>query len=59
MAEAGKALHLIYTNDDDKFEIGSEALEALKAVTGPVAVCAVCGRARLLFVADLTMYMVI
>eukprot|EP00656_Telonema_subtile_P028445 TRINITY_DN3089_c0_g1_i2.p1 TRINITY_DN3089_c0_g1~~TRINITY_DN3089_c0_g1_i2.p1 ORF type:complete len:138 (-),score=31.50 TRINITY_DN3089_c0_g1_i2:44-457(-) len=46
MAEAGRALHLIYVNEEGKFELGEEAIQALCAVRGPVAVCAVCGRAR-------------
>ena len=46
MAEAGKALHLIYADDDGKFVLGEEAVKALTDVRGPVAVCAVCGRAR-------------
>jgi len=47
MAEAGKALHLIYANEETgKFELGVEALAAITAIRGPVAVCAVCGRAR-------------
>ena len=46
MAEAGRALHLIYVNDEGKFELGEEAVAALNAVKGPVGVCAVCGRAR-------------
>ena len=46
MAEAGQALHLIYVNDEGKFELGEEAIAALNAVKGPVGVCAVCGRAR-------------
>jgi len=46
MAEAGRALHLIYVNDEGKFELGEEAVAALNAVKGPVGVCTVCGRAR-------------
>eukprot|EP00658_Telonema_sp_P-2_P081809 TRINITY_DN8486_c0_g2_i4.p1 TRINITY_DN8486_c0_g2~~TRINITY_DN8486_c0_g2_i4.p1 ORF type:complete len:394 (+),score=122.08 TRINITY_DN8486_c0_g2_i4:102-1283(+) len=47
MALAGRALHLIYADEDTgKFELGEEAIAALAAVRGPVAVCAVCGRAR-------------
>ena len=47
MAEAGKALHLIYANEETgKFELGAEAVAAIAKIRGPVAVCAVCGRAR-------------
>ena len=34
MAEAGQALHLIYTNDEGKFELGQEAVAALCSVPG-------------------------
>ncbi len=46
MAQAGRALHLIYANEENKFVLGEEAVAALSAIKGPVAVCAVCGRAR-------------
>ena len=43
----GKPLHLLqYDERTKKFELGSEALEALRQIRGDVGVLAVCGRAR-------------
>jgi len=44
---AATALQLVRVNPQTgKFELGAEALQALRAVRGPVAVAAVAGRAR-------------
>jgi hypothetical protein len=41
------ALHLLsYDESTQKFELGEDALNALRAIRGPVGVLAVCGRAR-------------
>jgi len=43
----GKPLHLLqYDERTKKFELGSEALDALRQIRGDVGVLAVCGRAR-------------
>ena len=43
----GKPLHLLrFDEGSKKFTLGEEALDCLRAVTGPVGVLAVCGRAR-------------
>ena len=41
-----KPLQLLRVGDDGKFELCSDALDALRAVEGPVGVAVVCGRAR-------------
>ena len=44
---AGRPLHLLrYDETSKSFELGEEALDALRAIRGPVGVLAVCGRAR-------------
>ena len=46
-AAAGKPLHLLqYDERTKKFELGAEALDALRKIRGDVGVLAVCGRAR-------------
>ena len=46
-APVGKPLHLLqYDERTKKFELGSEALDALRQIRGDVGVLAVCGRAR-------------
>lgn len=45
-APAGRPLRLVSTGADGRFEVGAEALSVLRSVTGPLAVAAVCGRAR-------------
>ena len=43
----GKPLHLLqYDESSKKFNLGEEALDALRQVRGPVGVLSVCGRAR-------------
>eukprot|EP00899_Mesostigma_viride_P008802 jgi/Mesvir1/17923/Mv12986-RA.1 len=44
--QAAQPLRLLYCDDDGKFRLGQEAVDALKAVHGPVGVVSVCGRAR-------------
>lgn len=47
LPQHGTPLELIkYDTDNGKFELGTQALEALKSARGPVGVVAVCGRAR-------------
>ena len=47
MAPAPEPLQLIRFNEStEKFELGSEAVEALKRTQGPVAVVSICGRPR-------------
>ena len=42
-----RPLHLLaYDERSKRFELGDEALEALRAIKGPVGVLSVCGRAR-------------
>ena len=43
---AGKPLPLVSTGADGRFQIGADALAVLRSISGPVAVAAVCGRAR-------------
>jgi len=45
MAE-GRALQLLYTDDQGRFRLGKEAVQVLRRVQAPVSVVAVCGRAR-------------
>ena len=46
-AQEGRPLHLLqYDEATQKFELGEEALDALRQIRGPVGVLAVCGRAR-------------
>ena len=42
----GQPLRLLYSGAGGKFELGADAIEALRAVKTPLAVAAVCGRAR-------------
>ena len=42
----GRPLPLVTTSADGRFSLGDEALGVLRSCTGPVAVAAVCGRAR-------------
>ena len=42
----GRPLPLVTTGADGRFALGEEALAVLRSCTGPVAVAAVCGRAR-------------
>ena len=42
----GGPLHLLKADASGKFELGADALAALRAVKTPIAVAAVCGRAR-------------
>jgi hypothetical protein len=43
---SGRPLPLVTTGPDGRFSLGEEALGVLRSCTGPVAVAAVCGRAR-------------
>jgi hypothetical protein len=43
---SGRPLPLVTTGADGRFSLGEEALAVLRSCTGPVAVAAVCGRAR-------------
>ena len=43
---SGRPLPLVTTSPDGRFALGEEALAVLRSCTGPVAVAAVCGRAR-------------
>mmetsp|Transcript_35146 Transcript_35146/g.86193 ORF Transcript_35146/g.86193 Transcript_35146/m.86193 type:complete len:464 (-) Transcript_35146:1322-2713(-) len=46
-AQEARPLHLLqYDEATKKFELGEEALSALREIRGPVGVLAVCGRAR-------------
>ena len=42
----GRPLPLVTTSADGRFALGDEALAVLRSCAGPVAVAAVCGRAR-------------
>ena len=42
----GRPLALVTTSADGRFALGDEAVAVLRSCTGPVAVAAVCGRAR-------------
>lgn len=45
--KGGQPLHLLRTDDKTgKFVLGEDALAALRAVKTPIAIAAVCGRAR-------------
>ena len=45
-AAGGKPLPLVSTGPDGRFVLGTDALAVLRSISGPVAVAAVCGRAR-------------
>jgi len=46
-APAGQPLELVsYNADTKRFEVGEQALRALRAVKTPIGVVSVCGRAR-------------
>lgn len=42
----GRALQLLWHDENGKFQLGQEALEVINSVQAPVSVVAVCGRAR-------------